>query len=822
MWKNYIKMTWRNLLRNRGYAVINILGLAIGLACFLFIWLYVRHEWSYDRWHEKGERIYRLALERKYPGRSRHYAITPEGYAQALKKDLPEIEESCRLFAFDGFGYVIKKADEVYKENEVLWADTSFFELFDIPLLKGDKRRALAKPFTAVLTQSLARKYFGDQDPIGQVLELPEVEEVNGLEITGVCADAPENTHLRFSMLVSSNSLDFIQESTEANFINFSAYNYFLLREGTSPEVVERKLPDLVVQYASGQVLNRYGVNYEEYQKQGNGYHYALQSLQNIYLDSRLEGEIKPPGSRQRLYFFSLIALLILAIASINFMNLATARSATRAKEVGVRKTLGASRREVMLQFILEAVVIGLVSGVLAYAINWLLLGQFNVMTGKTIGVEVLLSGSYVGILLAAALATGFLSGIYPALALSLFRPVDVLKGKLIPALKGKGLRNALAGFQFAISVFLIACTIIVYRQLAYTQNKGLGFDRERVISLEGGDNMTAQESEIFKRALASLPGIVAVSGCSAQPGADYFGISFKPSAAEETTTGSGLIVDEGYLECLAIKVLEGRSFSEEFADSLSIIVNQAAAREMNLSLAEAVGTRLSSPDDFLNPTPGESTGYTIIGVVEDFHFQSLHHPIGSLFLVNNQSNFTPGVDNLITARLEGGTVSATLKEVESLWQSMQPTQPFLYSFLDQDWAELYDKEMMARRAFGLFSLLAIFIACLGLLALAAFTVERRTKEIGIRKVLGATASGIVGLLSRDFLRLVLGAIAVATPLAWYFMKQWLDDFAYRTNLAWWVFALAGGIALLIAFLAVSIHSVRAAFSSPVEALKSE
>jgi len=818
MWKNYLKLAWRNLLRNRSYALVNILGLAIGLACFMFILLYVQDEMSYDKWQEKGDRVYRMALERIYPGRSRHYAIIPFGYGEVLKKEFPEVEEVCRLFFFDQFGMVIRKDGEAFKEDEVMWADSTFFELFSVPLLRGDARKVLAKPNTAVLTETLAKKYFGEADPLGKILDLPQAEQ--GLEVTGICKDVPENSHLRFSMLVSSSTLDMIAEAEAPNFINFSAYTYLLLQPGASPEQLERKFPQMVVKYASGQVLSQFGVNYEAYQRQGNGYRYFLQPLPDIYLDSKLEAEIRPPGSRRQVYFFTLIALLILVIASINFMNLSTARSASRAKEVGIRKTLGSSRGAISLQFFSEALLIGLASGLLAYGINLLALGQFNDIAGKVLPLERLLQWPFLLTLSGAALATGLLSGAYPALALSAFRPVEVLRGKILQQTKGAGLRNALVAFQFSISIFLIACTIMVYRQLAFTQNKDLGFDKEHVLTLKGADNLTAQETETFKQALGKLPGIAAVSGCSSQPGQQYFGISFKPPGAEEMTTGSGLIVDEGYVECMNMKLVAGRSFAEAFADSLSIVVNEAAVREMEL--AEPVGARLISSDAFLNAGEGENTPYTIVGVIEDFHFQSLHHPISPLFLVNNQKSFMPGVDNQITARLEAGNVPATLQRVERLWKDLKPELPFQYSFLDRDWAGLYDKEMAARKVFGLFSLLAIFIACLGLLALAAFTVERRTKEIGIRKIMGASAAGILGLLSRDFLRLVVLALALATPLAWYAMRQWLDGFAYRTTLAWWAFALAGALAILIAFLTISYHSLKAALSNPAEALKTE
>jgi putative ABC transport system permease protein len=814
MIKNYLTIAWRNLTRNRNYAIVNILGLAIGLACFMLIMLYVQDEMSYDKWQAKGDRIYRMALERKYPGRSRHYSIIPAGYAEAVKKEFPEVEEVCRLFTFQGFPQLIKRGEEIFEENNVVAVDSTFFDFFDIPMLKGDSRTALLKPRTAVLTESLAKKYFGENDPIGQLLDVPQ--DTNDLLVTGVCADLPANSHLRFDLLLSSIP----PEPQPPNYINFSAHTYLLLGPNTDPVQLEKKLPELVVKYASGQVLEQFGVNYEEYQKQGNGYRYFLQPLPDIYLTSNLESEIRPPGSMQRVRFFLVIAGLILVIACINFMNLATARSAGRAREVGIRKTLGSQRRQIAAQFFMEAVVISFVAAVLAWGVNQLLLPYFNNLTGKTFGLSHLLSWQYLLLLIAAAGVAGLLSGTYPAFALSSFKPIEVLRGKFMQGTRGTGLRNTLVVFQFGISTFLIISTILVYRQLEFTQNKKLGFNKESVVTLQGTFNLTAQQSETFKNELANLPGVAAVGGCSQQPGGQFFGMSFKPQVAQEMTTGSGLIVDEGYIECMKMEMAAGRSFSKDFMDTLSIVVNEAAVREMELT--DPVGKTLITNDDFLNPVEGQQSVYTIIGVVKDFHFQSLHHLISPLFLIHNQRSFNPGVDGLITLRLAPGDPHPVLRQMEVLWGKFLPDLPFHYAFLDRDWANLYEKEMTTRKVYGLFSLLAIFIACLGLLALAAFTAERRTKEIGIRKVLGATTPGIVGLLSKDFLKLVVIALVIASPIAWYAMNKWLQDFYYRIDIEWWVFAVAGVLAVAIAFLTVSFQSMKAALMNPVKSLRAE
>ncbi len=815
MLKNYLTIAWRNLTRNRNYAIVNILGLAIGLACFMLIMLYVQDELSYDNFHPNGENIYRMALERKYPGRSRHYAIIPAGYSEVVNKEYAEVEETCRLFFFQGNQFVLKVDNQLYEEDNVMWADTTFFDLFGIPLLKGDAKTALAKPNSVILTKTTANKLFGENDPIGKVLDIPQTD--NDFEVTGVCEDVPGHSHLQFNMLVSSSSLQFIQQP---NYLNFSAYTYLKLNPNTDPAALERKLPDLVIKYASSQVLTQFGVNYEEYQKQGNGYRYFLQQLPSIYLNSNLESEIKPPGSKQRVSFFLVIAFLILLIACINFMNLATARSAGRAREVGIRKTLGSQRRQIAGQFLMEAVVISLVAAVLAYGVDQVTLPYFNGLTGKEFTTGDLISPQFILVLLAATGLAGFLSGVYPAVSLSAFKPIDVLRGKFMQGTTGAGLRNSLVVFQFGISVFLIISTILVFKQLEFSQNKNLGFDKESLVTLQGAGGLTPQQGETFKNEVANLPGVVAVSGCSTQPGDSFFGTSFQPQGALEMTTGSGLIVDEGYVECMKMEIVDGRSFSKEFADSNSIVLNEAAVREMDLN--DPIGKPLITNDQFMNPVEGEQTVYTIVGVVKDFHFQSLHHVISPLFLINNQRGFNPGVDGLITVRLGTGDVLPTMQKMESLWKEFQPEQPFHYAFLDRQWSNLYEQEMTTRKVFGLFSLLAIFIACLGLLALAAFTAERRTKEIGIRKVLGATTGGIVALLSQDFLKLVAIALLIASPIAWYAMNEWLQDFHYRIKIEWWVFVAAGLIAISIAFLTVGFQSVKAAMMNPVNSIKSE
>ena len=817
MLSNYIKLAWRNLIRNKNYSLINILGLTIGLTCFMLIMLYVNHEWSYDKFHADGDQIYRVALERKYPGRSRSYAIIPHSYAQTIRDEIPSVEESCRLFFFGGNNLQFKIDDQSFEETSFMWSDSTFFELFDISLLQGDPSQVLNAPNEVVLTRSAARKYFGQTDPIGKTLD--PVNQNQSLVVTGVCEDIPENSHFKFNILISSPSLGpFLQQP---NYLGFSAYTYLKLAEQADPQQVENQLPELVVKYASGQVLNSFGVNYEEYQAQGNGYRYFLQPLHDIHLTSNLEAEMRVPGSKSRIYFFSVIAFMILIIACINFMNLATARSAGRGREVGIRKTLGSNRLSIGIQFLLEALLISFCATLLAWGVTSTVLPYFNTLAGKQFILEDILQGGFLLMVLAVSIVTGLLAGLYPALSLSRFKPVEVMRGQLIHSRKGRNIRNGLVIFQFSISVFLIIASLFVYQQWLYTQNKSLGFEKDGVINLNTTGALDQVESETFKSELLRLPSVIAVGGCNTQPGQGYFGISFKPNGANEMTTGSGLIVDEGYIDCMEMEMVAGRSFSTSFMDTLSVVINESAALAMGLD--DPVGTRIISTDNFLNTTEGETNIYTIIGVVRDFHFQSLHHVISPLFFVHNQRSLLgAGIDNQISVRISNEDIEATLASMGSLWRSMEAEVPFSFTFMDQEWANLYEKEITTRRVSSLFTIIAIFIACLGLLALAAFTAEQKMKEIGVRKVLGATSLHIVTMLSRNFLGLVIISIFIATPLAWYSIKEWLNNFAYRIPMQIWPFLLGAALALMIAFLTVSIQSYKAARISPIHALKDE
>jgi len=815
---NYVKIALRNLLKYKGYSAINILGLAVGIASCLVILLFVADELGYDRYWPNGERIYRMALNRIYPDRQTGYAIIPPSYAGTVKKDFPEVEEAVRLSNFNGGNTVqVKWQDRVFEEKNFCGADSTFFKVFQIPMVKGDPLTCLNLPQSLVMTESTARRYFGSAEAaIGKTVTLLG-NQPEPMNVTAVCADLPENVHFTFDLLATTKGVRFLEQT---NHISFAVCTYFLLRPGADWKALEAKFPSVVERYAAGEVQRNFGVDYAQYTKAGNGWHYFLQPLRDIYLTSKLEAEMKPTGSMTLVTVFSVIAAFILLIACINFVNLATARSAERAREVGIRKALGSERRQLAGQFLTEAVVVSLLSAMLAVGLVALLLPVFNNLADKQITLRDFFGGWGMAALPVFAIGVGLLAGSYPAGVLSGFRPVEVLKGKFTSTGRGLRLRNGLVVFQFAISVALIISTLVVLKQLNFIFEKKLGFDKEHVLQIQNAFAL-GPKTEAFKQELEQIPGVEGVGGSNTSPGGgDYFGTSFKLPSNAESVTGRGMVVDDRYITTMRMDVLAGRSFSKNFNDSLSVVLNEKAVRDLGIADPErAVGQRLVMPGSFFDPEEKDAT-MTVVGVVRDFHFQSLHEPIVPLFMMS--SRVFRGNDGLLTARVQPAQFQSFIQTASVKWKEILPDQPFRYTFLDADLAALYRDEQRAKRLFVLFAGLAIFIACIGLLGLAAYLTRQRTKEIGIRKVLGASVTSITALLAKDFLKLVLAALLIASPLAWWAMSKWLGDFAYRTEIGLGVIALAGLCAVGVALLTVSFQSIRAALANPVKSLRSE
>ncbi len=817
MIRNYLKLAIRNLFKRKVYTFINVLGLATGMAICMLIVLFIKSETGYDQQHLKHERIYRMVVDRKYPGRSTSYSFIPQSYAAAVKQEFPGILETVRIYNFLGNGgFQLKYEDKKFEEKRAFFADSNFFKVFTANILAGDAATALNKPQTVVINETTAKKYFGTvANAIGKALQR-EGNDNPPLEVTAVCADWPENSHFTFDFLMTTAGN---QNFKTENFVNFAAHTYLLLDEHTSAKDIQAKFPLLIEKYAAGNIEKQFAVPFKQFQAAGNGYNYYLQPLKDIHLTSHLEGELKPNGSLQAIYIFSIVAVFIMLIACINFINLSTARSTERAKEVGVRKTFGSEKKSLIGQFLTESTLLSIISMLLAIGLAVLLLPMFNQIAGKELKFLDFLKPSTVSVLLLLTLITGLAAGLYPAFVLSSFRPIQVLKGKFKSGAYGLALRNGLVVFQFAISVILIVSTIIINSQMNYMTGEKLGFNKEHTIVIERTD-LLEDQSKAFQNDLLKIPGVEHVSGSSAVPGTNnYFGISWREQSSKEPMTGRGIIADDQYLVTLGLELKEGRFFSKDFAtDSLAVVLNEKAVIEMGLK--NPIGARVTTPEEFLNAQDGTPYIYTVIGVVKDFHYQSLHQPITPL-VFTNASKFRD-VSFLTSVRIKGENFKQAVEGVEKTWKTFIKERPFQYTFLDQTIAAQYYAESRTQKLFTFFASLAIFIACIGLLGLAAYTTQQRTHEIGIRKVLGASTGNIVGMLSKDFLKLIIVAVIIAFPVAWFLMNKWLQDFTYRVNIAWWMFIIAGVAAILVALFTISFQAVKAALANPVKSLRTE
>ena len=814
MFRNYWKVAFRSLLKRKGFTLINILGLATGMAVCMLIVVFIRKELSYDRFEENGDRVYRLVLERKYPGRSSSYAIIPFSVGEAVSRESPEVEASTGFQDFTGTDpMLVRIGDRRFEEKRVLTADSNFFRVFPMRLLAGDAATALQKPDMAVLTASTATRLFGSvAAAIGQTFD---TETKHRFMVSGVCKDWPGNSHMGFDMLLSA-----VTFPQPANYTGFSTYTYLLLHTGASAASVEARLPKLIEKYAGGEVGRSFGMSFQQFQAAGNGYHYYLQPLSRIHLVSDLQAELRPNGSERAVYIFAIIAAFILGIACINFVNLSTARSVERAREVGVRKTFGSGQRSLVLQFLLESVLVSIASMLLALGLVWVCLPVFSRLAGEEFAVGSLLNPLSVLGLLVFGLGVGVVAGLYPAFVLSSFQPIKVLKGKFHSNKYGVALRNALVVFQFAISILLIICTIAVNQQMRFMLGDALGFRQDHVIEIQRTD-LVDGKNRAFREELGKIAGVERVGGASSLPGEQgFFGIAWQVLGSKESMTGRGIIVDDAFAGTLGLTLKEGRFFSNAFStDSLSVVLNEKAVAALGLK-EPVVGTRLTTTAEFYNPKPDSFYTYTVVGVVRDFHYQTLHQAIEPL-VITNASKFG-GVTNLTAVRISGADLHQAIGSIENVWRQFVPDHPLHYAFLDENLAAQYKAEQTLQRIFTVFSALAIFIACIGLLGLAAYATQQRMREMSIRKVLGAGKGTIVTLLSKDFVRLVSLSAFIAFPAAWIAMHSWLQGFAYRIGLSWWVFVLAWFACLVITLATISFQAIRAAAMNPVKVLRSE
>ena len=807
MIKNYLKIAWRNLSNKKGFSAINIFGLAIGIGACLIIMLFVQDELSYDRFNKKADRIVRVIFRGTVQGGKMNESTVMPPTAQTLKADYPEVEDATRIRVYGRPRLVY--GDKSFKENEFSFVDSNFFQVFTLPLLQGDAKTALNQPNTVVITKALAQKYFGNQDPMGKVIKFKD--QVNTpFKVTGLIDKVPVNSHFHFDLFASMSTFP---DSKSTSWMQSEFYTYLVLQKGYDYKKLEAKLPQVVEKYMGPQILQAMGMNFAQFKQKGNNIGLFLQPLTDIHLRSDFAYDLSPSGDIRYVYIFSAIAFFMLLIACINFMNLSTASASKRAREVGIRKVLGSMKWELVRQFLVESVLLTIVALLVAVGFVYLALPVFNTLAGKDLGLNFLKNPLLLPALLLFGLIIGVLAGSYPAFFLSSFKPVAVLKGKFTSGKKSISLRSGLVVFQFFISIVLIVSTAVVYKQLSYIQNKKLGYNKNQVLVLPE-TWLLGNNSEAFRNQLLQDSRIQTVSTSGYLPAGPSWNNNFFVYPEDNSTQLIKTVrydVDYNYIPTLGIEMKTGRNFSKVFAtDSMGVIMNEAAAKVFGWE-TDAVGHTVSNTTN-----EGKKRTYRVIGVVKDFHFKSLHEKISPLVMVMGDNS------GAIIAKINTKDIAGLLASIKTQWSKYTVEEPFSYSFLDDRFNATYQSEQKIGQTLGIFAGLTIFVACLGLFGLATFTAEQRTKEIGIRKVLGASVSGVVALLSKDFLKLVGLAFIIAAPIAWYVMDKWLQDFAYRININVWVFLVTALIAVLITIATVSFQAIKAALTNPVKSLRTE
>lgn len=808
MIRNFIKVAFRSLIRQKFYSAINVLGLAISISTCMLILLYVRNEMSYDSFFPKGDRIYKVALERIYPEHRTFYALIPHSFVPAMKKDFPEVENA--LVVQGPIGNVMVSyrygATEMksFEEGHFLVSDSTFFDFFDLELVKGDRNTMLSKPKQVMITESTALRYFGMDDPIGKVLNT----DAGDFTVAGVCKDLPDNTHLQFDFVGSIETFPSFQRE---NFTSYYSHAYIMIKSGADPKALEAKFPQMVNRYAAAQFERESGQSWSDYIKAGNGYRYFLQPLASIHLDpTHLEYSISPGGNRDYVFILALIVGSILVIACINFMNLSTARSAERAREVGIRKTLGSAKPTLIYQFLTESVIVSLMATAVSIIMTKLLLPFFNQVAQK----QLILSYDFQSIFLLVTFTVfvGCLAGVYPAFALSAFNPVKVMKGSFSGSTDGVWLRNGLVVFQFTISILLIVGTLVVGEQMLYIQAKKLGFDKDHVLVVERFSRLR-DKTKIFQDEIRQLPGVVnagATSGLGKE--VYFFGVQLQPEGSKELVSMRLMAADDHLAQTVNLELKEGKFFADGTIDSLSVLLNETAVKALGLN--NPIGTHLRGEAR----GDGTSRVFTVIGVLKNFNFQPLREEVKPLVIFSTELMGK----RLLAVKINAANMQETIRQIEAKWKLMMPEQPFIYNFLDEQLKAYYAEEQRSGKLFSVFSALAIFIACVGLFGLSAYVTSIRTKEIGVRKVFGASVTRLTILLSKDFTKLVAIAFVLAVPLSWWMMEKWLAQFAFRIPITLGSFLLAGAIALGIAWLTVSYQSIKAALVNPIKSLRGE
>ena len=810
MLKNYLKISWRNLVKYKTFSIINISGLAIGLACFILIALYVLDELSFDRFHEKSDRIYRVNSEIRMGGSDLRLAVASDPMGATLKHDYPEVEEYVRLYASSG-SKLIKKGSSFITENNVAHADSTIFNVFTLPAIAGVTKTALNEPNTVVISKSAAIKYFGTHEAVGKTLETDDNNSTL-YKVTAVIKDIPQNSHFHFDFLFSMDNVSY----DFGDYLSHNFHTYILLKPGTDYRTFEKHFPQYINKYILPQAQQLMQIkSMDDFVKDGNKLAYTLIPLTKIHLHADFVPELDANGNIQYVYIFSAVAIFILLIACINFMNLSTARSANRAKEVGIRKVLGTEKRSLVQQFLTESTLMAIFSLFIALVIAWMVIPLFNDVSSKQLTLQSLLQFRVLAVLLAMPIIVGLLAGSYPAFFLSSFQPIQVLKGKINAGFKRNILRSSLVVFQFSISILLIIGTMVVYKQLNYIQTIKLGFNKDQVLVINGtgslGNNATA-----FKNEILNMPGVISgsLSGYLPVEQSSRNDRTYSTEAVMNGKNGFNMQtwqIDYDYMKTIGMDVIAGRNFSPEFgSDSSGVIINETTAKI--LGYQDPIGQKLYA----LNEPGAQPSVFNIVGVVKNFHFESLRQNIAPLCFVLGNSPW------LASFKVKSGDIQGLVKQVENKWKAMAPALPFSYRFLDESFDNMYRTEQRVGKIALSFAVLTILIACLGLFGLATYMAEQRTKEIGVRKVLGASVTNIINMLSADFLKLVLISAIFAVPLGWWAMNIWLRDFAYRVQIGWWIFIVAIGVAVIIALCTVSFQAIKAAVANPVKSLRTE
>ena len=788
MLKNHIKIAWRNLIKNKEYSMLNIGGLAIGMACSILILLWVQNETSYDTFHEHGNEIYRLTASASDDFKA---AVSPAGMVADLTKELSQIENSVRLS--EPFEALIEINGEKYKEEPLFFADASFLDVFTFPLISGNKETALSKPDGILLTEQTALKYFGTTEVLGKVLK---IDNRDNFTVTGVLANIPSYSHLQFNAILPMSYYAKTNEDLINNvWDSFNFYGYLKFREeavSTTHAVseIEKKINEI------------YANRMPDFEI---GFH--LQQLKDIHLHSNLQIDLPGHGNIQYVNIFFIVAFIILIVACINYMNLATARSSKRAKEVGLRKVIGAGRQQLMRQFLGESILISFMALLLAIALVYLLLPAFNSLAQKELAFQVW--DLKVSLILASiVLITGLVAGSYPAVFLSSFKPIKVLKGKLKLAGYNLFFRNGLVITQFVVSVLLLIGTAVIYKQLNFIKNKHLGYDKSNLVYIPMEGEMWGKQ-EALKTALNENPltaNFAIISDLPANLVTGDFDIHWEGKDPNAQHLFPSIRANENFVDLFKMTLLNGRNFTKTSGDNNDFLINETAAEVMGMDPQNAVGKSLTFK--------GEKG--SIIGVVEDFNFKPLQYAIEPLIIEHRNRG------SIAVVRTKTGATKSTIEALEEIYADLNPAYPLVYDFVDADIAAQYQGEHQMGTIFNVFAILAIFISCLGLYGLSAFTTEQRFKEIGIRKVLGASVLKLVNMLSKDFLKLVAIAFVIAAPLAWYLMHKWLEEFAFRIELPLWLFPLAGLVVLVVALTTVSFQSIKAANANPVKSIRTE